>query len=340
MTESTIKKDIVKPSEVKVSYLSEDLSHGELIIEPLERGFGFTLGNALRRVLLSSLQGAAVVSMQITGVSHEFAPIPGVKEDYIDVYMNVKSLIFVLEGDMPKTAKLTIKGPQVIKGKDLELPSGLKLINTDQVICTLDEGATFEVTLNIEKGIGYVPATDHNREDMPLGMIPVDSIFTPIKRVVYKVSSTRVGQSLGYDKLTLDIETNGTIKPDDAVASASKILQEQFSVFATEEETVESKKEEKSSVEWDPNLLRRVEELELSVRSMNCLKNENIVYVGDLVQISEDDMMKTPNFGRKSLDEIKHVLRSMNLFLGMTLPYWPPENIDKLSSKVHSGSMK
>ena len=329
------RRTLVRPSEVKVNYLSEDLRHAELVIEPLERGFGFTLGNALRRVLLSSLTGAAVTSMQITGVSHEFAIIPGVKEDYIDVYMNIKSLVFSVEAELAKTIRVSVSGPKIVTGADLQLPAGVRLLNSDQHICTLGDGHAFEMVLTVEKGRGYVPATEHNRDEMPLGVIPVDSIFTPVKRVFYTVGATRVGQSLGYDKLTLTVETNGTVRPDDAVALASKILQEQFSIFINFDDTAEGFKDAASSLEWDPNLLRRIDELELSVRSMNCLKNENIVYVGDLVQFSEDDMMKTPNFGRKSLDEIKQVLRSMNLYFGMNVPYWPPENIDKLSARVH-----
>lgn len=327
-------KALVKPSGLDIKYLNESLNYAEVVIEPLEKGFGFTLGNALRRVLLSSLQGAAVVSIKINGVLHEFSTIPGVKEDYVDVVLNLKSLIVSMDGDMQKTLKLSASGPNEIKAKHIDLPSGVEILNKEQYICHLEEGHDLEMELVVRKGKGYVQANGHVFDDLPLGTIPIDSIFSPVKRVYYDVSSARVGQSIGYDKLTLHVETDGSMKPEDAIACAAKIVQDQMSIFINFDESEISSANKESEMIWDPNLLKRIDDLELSVRSMNCLKNENIRYIGDLVQRTEAEMLKTPNFGRKSLNEIKSNLKAMNLSLGMALRKWPPEDIESLSFKV------
>jgi len=327
-------KALVKPTGLDVKYLNDSLTHAEITIEPLEKGYGFTLGNALRRILLSSLQGSAVVAAKINGVVHEFSTIPGVKEDYVDLVMNLKSLIVTMDADSQKVLKLSASGPKEIKAKHIDLPSGVDIINKDQYICHLEEGHDLDMELIVRKGKGYVPACNHEFDDLPLGTIKIDSIFSPIKRVFYNVQSTRVGQSIGYDKLILNVESDGSIRPEDAVACAAKICQDQMTVFINFDDSDASDSAKSDDSIWDPNLLKSIEDLELSVRSMNCLKNENIRYVGDLVQKTENEMLKTPNFGRKSLTEIKSLLKQMNLSFGMTIRAWPPENIDALSFKV------
>lgn len=327
-------KSLVKPTGLDVKYLDESLNHAEIAIEPLEKGYGFTLGNTLRRIMLSSLQGAAVVAVRVNGVLHEFSTIPGVKEDYIDVVLNLKSIIVQMEVDAQKILKISASGPKEILAKHIDLPSGVDIINKDQYICHVEEGYDLEMELIVRKGKGYLSAQEHVFDDLPLGTIPIDSIFSPIKRVFYNVQNTRIGQTIGYDKLVLNIESNGSMKPEDAVACAAKIAQDQMAVFINfdEEKTTTGKKD--IEMLWDPNLLRRVDDMELSVRSMNCLKNDNIKYIGDLVQRTEAEMMKTPNFGRKSLVEIKSILKSMGLSFGMALRGWPPQDIEALSFKI------
>jgi len=333
-------KSLVKPNGLDVKYLDESLNHAEIVIEPLEKGYGFTLGNTLRRIMLSSLQGAAIVAVRINGVLHEFSTIPGVKEDYIEVVLNLKSVIIQMEADTQKTLKISASGPKEVLAKHIDLPSGVEIINKDQYICHVEEGYDLEMELVVRKGKGYVAAQEHVFDDLSLGTIPIDSIFSPVKRVFYNVQNTRIGQSIGYDKLILNVETNGSMKPEDALACAAKIAQDQMAIFINfdEEKTSSSKKE--AEFMWDPNLLRRVEDMELSVRSMNCLKNDNIKYIGDLVQRTESEMMKTPNFGRKSLNEIKSVLKSMGLSFGMALRGWPPQDIEALSFKVKKEASK
>lgn len=327
-------KSLVKPDGLEVNYFSKNMDRAEIIIQPLERGFGITLGNSLRRVMLSSLRGAAIVSLKISGVLHEFSTIPGVKEDYIDVVLNLKNIVLKMDSDLSKKIRLSAKGPKKLFAKDIELPMGVKIINEDHYICELDEGYELEMIMEVQNGKGYVPASEHKFEDLPLGTIPIDSIFSPVKRVFYNVTPTRVGQSLGYDKLVLHVETNGTVTPEDAISYASKILQDQAQVFINFEESSFADGGRKDELLWDPNLLKKIDDLELSVRSMNCLKSENIIYIGDLVQRTEMEMLKTPNFGRKSLNEIKNVLKSMNLTFGMILQGWPPEDIESLSFKI------
>jgi DNA-directed RNA polymerase subunit alpha len=307
----------------------------KVVAEPLERGFGLTLGNALRRVLLSSLQGAAVTSMHVDGVLHEFSSIPGVREDLTDVVLNVKSIALRMYGDGPKRMRLRSEGPGEVTAGQIETGHDIEVMNPDLVICTLDDGARIDMELTVETGKGYIPGSQNRPEDAPIGLIPVDAMFSPVRKVSYKVENTRVGQVTDYDKLTMEIETNGAVTPEDSVALAARILQEQLQLFINfDEPAVREYEDQPSEPPFNKNLLRKVDELELSVRSANCLKNDNIVYIGDLVQKSEAEMLRTPNFGRKSLNEIKEVLSTMGLHLGMEIPNWPPENIEDLAKKL------
>lgn len=306
-----------------------------LVAEPLERGFGTTLGNALRRVLLSSLQGAAVTSIQIDGVLHEFSSIPGVREDVTDIVLNIKTLALRMHSEGPRKMRLAAEGPGEVRASAIQTGSEIEILNPDQVLCTLDTGARLNMELTVETGKGYVPASQNRKEDSPIGLIPIDSLYSPVRKVSFKVDNSRVGQVTDYDKLSLQVETNGAMSPEDAVAIAARILQDQLQLFINFEEPKSQMMEApKDEFPFNKNLLRRVDELELSVRSANCLKNDNIIYIGDLVQKSEAEMLRTPNFGRKSLNEIKEVLAQMGLTLGMEVPGWPPENIDELLKKM------
>ena len=305
-----------------------------IVAEPLERGFGMTLGNALRRVLLSSLQGAAITSVHIDGVLHEFSSIPGVREDVTNMILNIKEIALRIHSDGVKRMVLKKEGPGVVKASDIEASSEVEILNPDHVICTLDQGASIRMEFTATMGKGYVPAERNRPEDAPIGLIPVDSLYSPVKRVSYKVENTREGQILDYDKLTMTIETNGAVSPDDSLAYAARILQDQLNVFVNfEEPRKEQATETIPDLAFNPAFLKKVDELELSVRSANCLKNDNIVYIGDLVQKTEAEMLRTPNFGRKSLNEIKEVLAQMGLHLGMEVPGWPPENIEELAKR-------
>jgi DNA-directed RNA polymerase subunit alpha len=305
-----------------------------LVAEPLERGFGMTLGNALRRVLLSSLQGAAITSIQVDGVVHEFTSIAGVREDVTDLVLNLKQVAIRMRGEGPKKLLLKVDGPGEVKAKDIQVVTDIEILNPNHVLCTLDEGATLRMELTVNTGKGYVPAEKNRPDDAPIGLIAVDSIYSPVRRVAYRVDNTREGQVLDYDKLILEVETNGALRPEDAVAYAARILQDQLQVFITFEEPKQKKDGmDKPDLPFNPALLKKVDELELSVRSANCLKNDNIVYIGDLIQKSEAEMLRTPNFGRKSLNEIKEVLSGMGLHLGMAVENWPPENIEDLAKK-------
>jgi DNA-directed RNA polymerase subunit alpha len=327
--------ELIKPTKLQVTPGAEPQRLATVVAEPLERGFGLTLGNALRRVLLSSLQGAAVTSVQIEGILHEFSSIPGVREDVTDIILNIKALAIRMQGEGPKRISLKATGPGEVTAGMIETVSDIEILNPDLVICTLDNGAKISMELTIETGKGYVPATQNRPEDAPIGLIPVDALYSPVRKVAYKVENTRVGQVTDYDKLSMDLETDGTVTPDDAVALAARILQDQLQLFINFEEPQAASEEEKSEEPaFNKNLLRKVEELELSVRSANCLKNDNIIYIGDLVQKTEAEMLRTPNFGRKSLNEIKEVLAQMGLHLGMEIPNWPPENIEELAKKL------
>ena len=327
--------DLIKPNKLDVRAGADSRRQAQVVAEPLERGFGLTLGNSLRRVLLSSLQGAAVTSIQIDGVLHEFSSIPGVREDVTDIVLNVKALGLRMSGDGPKRIRLRAEGPGEVKARQIECGHDIEVMNPDLVICSLDDGARFDMEMTVETGKGYVASTQNRPEDAPIGLIPVDAVFSPVRKVAYRVENARVGQMTDYDKLTMDVTTNGAIKPDDAVALAARILQDQLQLFINFEEPQREREEGAGSeLPFNKNLLRKVDELELSVRSANCLKNDNIVYIGDLVQKSEGEMLRTPNFGRKSLNEIKEVLQQMGLGLGMDVPGWPPDNIEELAKKL------
>ena len=326
--------DLIKPNKLVIEAGAVPGRTATIVAEPLERGFGLTLGNALRRVLISSLQGAAVTSIKIDGVLHEFSSIPGVREDVTDIVLNIKSMALRMHGEGPKRMYLNAKGPCEVTAKMIETGHDVEVMDPDHVLCTLDNGASIRMELTVETGKGYVPASANRPEDAPIGLIPVDALYSPVRKVSYKVENTREGQILDYDKLTMQIETNGSVKPEDAVAYAARILQDQLQLFINfEEPKNESREKTIAEPEFNPNLLRRVDELELSVRSANCLKNDNIVYIGDLIQKTEAEMLRTPNFGRKSLNEIKEVLSQMGLHLGMHVPNWPPENIEELAKK-------
>ena len=305
-----------------------------IVAEPLERGFGVTLGNSLRRVLLSSLQGAAVTAIQIDGVVHEFSSLEGVREDVVDIVLNIKQLALRMHADGPKRMTLRATGPGAVTANQIEAPADIEILNGDHVLCTLDDGAQIRVEFTVQTGKGYVPTERNRPEDAPIGLISVDAVYSPVRRVAYRVEPTRQGQSLDYDKLVMEVETNGAVTPVDAVAYAARILQDQLQVFITFEEPKKKLDgEAKPELPFNPALLKKVDELELSVRSANCLKNDNIVYIGDLIQKTEAEMLRTPNFGRKSLNEIKEVLANMGLHLGMDVPNWPPENIEDLAKK-------
>jgi len=326
---------LIKPNKLNVEPGDDASRTATVVAEPLERGFGLTLGNALRRVLLSSLHGAAVTSVQIDGVLHEFSSIAGVREDVTDIVLNIKVLALRLHGEGPKKIHLIAEGPGEVTAGKIETGHDVEIMNPDLVICTLDEGARISMEMTVETGTGYVAATQNRPEDAPIGLIPIDSVFSPIRRISYKVQNTRVGQVTDYDKLSMQIETNGALTPDDAVAYAARILQDQLQLFINfEEPETRVAEEAPADLPFNRNLLRKVDELELSVRSANCLKNDNIVYIGDLVQKTEAEMLRTPNFGRKSLNEIKEVLTQMGLHLGMEITTWPPENIEELVKRL------
>lgn len=328
-------QELIKPNKVEIERKANINNQGKIVVEPLERGFGLTLGNALRRILLSSLQGAAVTGVKIAGVQHEFSTIEGVREDVTDIILNIKAIAVRMHVEGPKRMRLVAEGPCEVAAGMIEAGADIEIMNPDLVICTLDKGAKLEMEMTVNTGKGYRPAAQNRPEDAPVGLIPVDSIFSPVRKVSYEVEDTRVGQITDYDKLTLSVETNGVVSPDDAVAFAARILQDQLQVFINFDEPKEAKSSgEEETLPFNRNLLKKVDELELSVRSANCLKNDNIVYIGDLVQKSESEMLRTPNFGRKSLNEIKEVLTIMGLHLGMQIEGWPPENIEDLAKKM------
>ena len=325
-------QELIRPTALDFKPGADPERQATVIAEPLERGFGLTLGNALRRVLMSSLQGAAITSVQIDGVLHEFSSVAGVREDVTDIVLNLKGVSIKMEVEGPKRLEVRATGPGVVTAADIVETNGIQVLNRDHVICHLDDGASLFMELVVETGKGYVAADKNRPEDAPIGLISVDALFSPIKKVSYKVEPTREGQVLDYDKLMLSIETDGSIKPEDAVAFAARIVQDQLSVFVNfEEPQAGVRQDEQDDLEFNPLLLKKVDELELSVRSANCLKNDNIVYIGDLIQKTEAEMLRTPNFGRKSLNEIKEVLTSMGLHLGMEIIDWPPDNIEDLA---------
>ena len=338
-------QELKKPNSLDIKAGGDGKRKATFVAEPLERGFGLTLGNALRRVLLSSLQGAAITSIKIENVLHEFSSLAGVREDVTDIVLNIKQIALKMEGEGAKRLQLSATGPGEVRAGDIAVTGDIEVMNKDLVICHLDEGATLNMELTADTGKGYVPAVQNRPADAPVGLIPVDSLYSPVRQVSYKVENARVGQELDYDKLSLTIETDGTVTPEDAVAYAARILQDQLSLFVHFEDAipqgpatiiggVAATPEESDANQLNRYLLKKVDELELSVRSANCLKNDNIIYIGDLVQKTEAEMLRTPNFGRKSLNEIKEVLSSMGLRLGMDIPGWPPENIEEMAKKL------
>jgi len=324
-------KELIRPKRLEADKETLTPSYGKFVAEPFERGFGITIGNSLRRILLSSLQGAAIASVKIDGVLHEFSTIPGVKEDATEILLNLKEIRLKLHTDGPKTIRVKAEGPKVVKAGDILTGEAVEILNPDHLIATLSRDAKLSMEMMVKMGKGYVPAERNKEEDQPIGTIPIDAIFSPIRKVNYTVTNARVGQITDYDKLTIEVWTDGSINPEEAVAHAAKILKEQLSIFITfeEEEEVEGVKEAEDSEVLNENLYRSVDELELSVRSANCLKHANIKLIGDLVQKTEAEILATKNFGRKSLNEIKELLTDMGLSLGMKLDNWPPKNIEE-----------
>ena len=321
----------LKPRNIDVEAVGPN--HAKVIMEPFERGYGHTLGNALRRILLSSMAGYAPTEVQITGVVHEYSTIDGVREDVVDILLNLKGVVFKLHNREEVSLTLRKQGPGAVTAADIELSHDVEIINPNHVIATLTDNGKLEMQIKIEKGRGYVPgnlrgfADDHSRA---IGRIVLDASYSPIRRVSYSVESARVEQRTDLDKLVLDIETNGVISPEEAVRESARILMEQLSVFAALEgstETIEAPA--RGTPQIDPILLRPVDDLELTVRSANCLKAENIYYIGDLIQRTENELLKTPNLGRKSLNEIKEVLAARGLTLGMKLENWPPLGLER-----------
>ncbi len=346
-------QELKKPNGLEKKSGGDGKRKATFVAEPLERGFGLTLGNALRRVLLSSLQGAAVTSIKIENVLHEFSSLAGVREDVTDIVLNVKQIALQMQGEGPKRLQLSATGPGPVTAGDIAVSGDIEVMNPTLVLCHLDEGATLNMELTADTGKGYMPATANRPIDAPIGLIPVDALYSPVRQVSYKVENTRVGQELDYDKLTLTIETDGTVTPEDAVSYAGRILQDQLALFVHFDDSSITRQsapvgQAAPAASGEPAgdtqqinryLLKKVDELELSVRSANCLKNDNIIYIGDLVGKTEAEMLRTPNFGRKSLNEIKEVLSTMGLRLGMEIPGWPPENIEEMAKKLEQEIM-
>jgi len=324
-------RDLIKPRGLQVDQESLTNTYGKFVAEPLERGFGITLGNSLRRVLLSSLQGAAITSVKVEGVEHEFMTIPEVSEDVTDVILNLKEVLLQIHTNEAKTLRIEADGPKDIKAGDIIADGQVEILNPGHHLFTISEGGRVRMELSARRGRGYVPSERNKVAGQPIGAIPIDALFSPIRKVNYQVTNARVGQQTDYDKLTLEVWTNGAVRPDDAVAFAAKILKEQLSIFINHEEIEESIAPTQSEQDKLNDILwRSVDELELSVRSANCLQNANIHYIGDLVQRTEAEMLKTKNFGRKSLKEIKEILAQMGLSLGMKIEGWqgPPPSRD------------
>jgi len=324
---NTVWQGFIKPKRLEADKKTLTNTYGKFVAEPFERGFAKTIGNALRRHLLSSIQGAAVTAVKFDGVYHEFSTIPKVREDVSDIILNIKELMIKLNVDQPKTIFIHAEGKGEVRAKDIKADADVEILNPEHLIATLDKGGKLDFEMLIKKGRGYIPAERNTEEGMPIQMIPIDSIFSPIKKVNYTVENTRVGQSTDYERLILEVWTNGAIKPDDAIAHSAKILKDHLQIFINFEEEVEVKgpQVDEKKLKTITNLKRSVEELELSVRSYNCLKNENIKTIADLVQKTDQEMLKTRNFGRKSLNEIKEILAEMGLSLGMNLDEYKSE---------------
>ncbi len=332
-------KDLIRPKKLEPEKETLTPFYGKFSAEPFERGFDITIGNSLRRILLSSLQGAAITSVKIDGVLHEFSTIPGVKEDATEIILNLKEVRLRLHSDGPKSIKLKAEGPREVKAGDITTSDAVEVLNPDHHIATLSRDGKLSMEMWVRSGRGYIPAERNKEESQPIGTIPIDSIFSPIKKVNYVVTNARVGQITDYDKLTMEVWTDGSIGPEEALAHAAKILKEQLAIFITfeEEEEAESGKDQDESKGLNENLFRSVDELELSVRSANCLKHANIKLIGDLVQKTESEILATKNFGRKSLNEIKDLLAEMGLSLGMKLDSWP---VQRAEEKIETGAVE
>lgn len=320
-------RDLIRPKKLEVDTSSLTDTYGKFTCEPLERGYGITLGNSLRRVLLSSLQGAAITTVRIEGALHEFTTVPGVVEDVTDIILNVKALLLRMDDATPRTLVIDKQGEGEVTAGDIQAPTGVTVLRPEQHIATLSKGGRLRMEMSCAMGRGYATADQNKTEGMPIGVIPIDSLFSPTQKVNYRVTNARVGHRTDYDRLSLEVWTDGSVRPEDAVAYAAKILKEQLSIFINREEIEEAAAPQQSeSDKLNEYLWRSVDELELSVRSANCLQNANIHYIGDLVQRTEAEMLKTKNFGRKSLKEIKEILAQMGLSLGMKIDNWqgPP----------------
>jgi DNA-directed RNA polymerase subunit alpha len=327
-------RDLIRPRKLEVEPETLTDSYGRFTCEPLERGFGTTLGNGIRRVLLSSLKGAAITAVKIEGAMHEFTSLPNVAEDVTDIVLNLKEVIVRCVDSKPRTVRLEKDGEGRVTAGDIQLVDGVEVLNPEHVIMNCSKGAKVRMELEIGTGRGYVPAERNKTPNMPIGMIPIDALFSPIRKVNFQVTNARVGQQTDYDRLTLEVWTNGTVRPEDAVAYAAKIFKDQLSIFINFQEQPEPVQEPLVSEEQQKlseHLWKSVDDLELSVRSANCLQNANIRYIGELVQKTESEMLKTKNFGRKSLKEIKEILSSMGLSLGMKLDGWPGDGPPKKS---------
>ena len=326
-------KDLIRPKLLEVEKETLTPFYGKFSAEPFERGFGITIGNSLRRILLSSLQGAAITSIKIDGVLHEFSTIPGIKEDVTEIILNLKEVRLKLHTEGPKTIRVKAEGSKVLKAGDIITGDAVEVLNPDHYLTTLSRDGKLSIEMVVKVGRGYVSAERNKEENQPIGTIPMDAIFSPIKKVNYTVTNARVGQITDYDKLTLEVWTDGSLNPEEAIAHSAKILKDQLSIFITfeeeEEEEISHSEEEEEKEAFNENLLRSVDELELSVRSANCLKYANIKLIGDLVQKTEAEILDTKNFGRKSLNEIKEILAEMGLNLGMKLDNWPPKKSEE-----------
>lgn len=333
-------KDLIRPKKLEAEKETLTPFYGKFTAEPFERGFGITIGNSLRRILLSSLQGAALTSVKIDGVLHEFSAIPGVKEDVTEIILNLKEVRLKLHTEGPKTIRVKAEGPRVLKAGDILTGDAVEILNPDHTIATLSRDGKLSVEMVAKVGRGYVPAERNRDENQPIGTLPMDAIFSPIKKVNYTVTNARVGQITDYDKLTLELWTDGSLNPEEAVAHAAKILKDQLSIFVTfeesEEEEITVQEHQGDMDKLNENLFRSVDELELSVRSANCLKHADIRLIGDLVQKTEAEILATKNFGRKSLNEIKEILLEMGLGLGMKLDNWPHKKAEGEEEQMES----
>jgi DNA-directed RNA polymerase subunit alpha len=317
--------ELIKPKQLEVDEKTLSSTYGKFYAEPFERGFGQTIGNSLRRILLSSLMGASIVAVRMKGILHEFSTIPGVTEDVTDIILNLKEVRLQLNDGEQHTLKIEAKGPGTVLAKDIVGSPSVEILNPDQKIATLSRDAKLDMELVAKLGRGYVPAERNKEEGAPVDTVFIDAVFSPVQKVNFTVTNARVGQRTDYDRVLFEVHTDGSVKPDDAMAYAAKILQDQLSIFVNfQEEPQEERRDDRPSIPLNDNLFRSVDELEFSVRSQNCLQNADIKYIGELVQKSEQEMLKTKNFGHKSLNEIKEILREMGLELGMKIDHFPP----------------